>query len=226
MNDTLALLIQFAFTLPVLLFSLTFHEVSHGYVALRLGDQTARLHKRLSPNPLRHLDVFGSLLLVLTFLFSRGTFMYGWAKPVPVHPGNFKSPQRGMMWVGLAGPLSNLVLAIAAVALLRLFFPDPPLSSSGFWHNLPMLVIFRVFQLNIILMVVNLIPIPPLDGSRVIGAFLPTSLYTKWAQIERYGLAILFLLFFAIPGFNQALQLVIEPIYKFFLPSGWVDALF
>ncbi|MEK6536622.1 MAG: site-2 protease family protein, partial [Actinomycetota bacterium] len=98
------LLIQLAVTAPVLLFSMTLHEVSHGYMAYRLGDRTAASQKRLSLNPLRHLDPFGTLLLVMTFIFSAGRMMFGWAKPVPVNPGNFKSHQRGMAWVGIAGP--------------------------------------------------------------------------------------------------------------------------
>jgi len=213
---TTTLLLQFAVTLPALLFSMTFHEVSHGYIAYRLGDETAMRQKRLSLNPLRHLDPFGSLLLVLTFLISRGTWMFGWAKPVPVNPGNFKSHQRGMMWVGMAGPLANFMLAAIAAFVLRWFFPTPT------YDLLPM-VILRIFQLNVILMIFNLIPVPPLDGSRIVGAFLTRKAYIKWIQLDQYGMLFIMLLLFVLPSVGLNLFYLIEPVYRLFLPLAWIQ---
>ncbi|MFA6001827.1 MAG: site-2 protease family protein [Thermoleophilia bacterium] len=215
---TSTLLLQFAITLPALLFSMTFHEVSHGYIAYRLGDETAMRQKRLSLNPLRHLDPFGSLLLVMTFLISRGTWMFGWAKPVPVNPGNFKSHQRGMMWVGMAGPLANFMLAALAAFVLRWFFPIPT-------NDLLPIVIFRIFQLNVILMVFNLIPVPPLDGSRIVGAFLTKKTYIKWIQLDQYGMLFIMLLLFVLPSAGFSILYLIEPVYRLFLPTAWIHAI-
>lgn len=211
---TTTLLLQFAITLPALLFSMTFHEVSHGYIAYRLGDETAMRQKRLSLNPLRHLDPFGSLLLVLTFLISQGTWMFGWAKPVPVNPGNFKSHQRGMMWVGMAGPLANLILAAISAFVLWWFFPNPS-------NDLLPIVILLIIKLNVILMVFNLIPVPPLDGSRIVGAFLTRKAYIKWIQLDQYGMLFIMFLLFVLPSLGLSILYLIEPVFRLFLPIAW-----
>ncbi|MBK5226759.1 MAG: site-2 protease family protein [Thermoleophilia bacterium] len=208
------LLIQLAVTAPVLLFSMTLHEVSHGYMAYRLGDWTAASQKRLSLNPLRHLDPFGTLLLVMTFIFSAGRMMFGWAKPVPVNPGNFKSHQRGMAWVGIAGPSANLLLAGVSALVLNIFYPDPA-STSGL---LP-IAIFRIFQLNVILMVFNLIPVPPLDGSRIVGAFLTPRSYIKWIKLDQYGQFFIMALLLIMLNFGNGFYTIIMPIYQLFLPG-------
>lgn len=210
MND---LLLQLAVTAPVLLFSMTFHEVSHGYMAYRLGDKTAKNLKRLSLNPLQHLDPLGSLMLAVTFLFSNGAMLFGWAKPVPVNPGYFKSHQYGMMWVGMAGPAANLLLAAVAALALNIFYPDPE-----FVEGLIPISIFRIFQLNVILMVFNLIPVPPLDGSRIVGALLPPKSYIKWVQLDRYGMMFVMILLLVMLNTN-ALSSIIRPIYQLFLPG-------
>ncbi|MBI5871178.1 MAG: site-2 protease family protein [Actinobacteria bacterium] len=207
------LLLQLAVTAPVLLFSMTFHEVSHGYMAYRLGDRTAKNLKRLSLNPLQHLDPLGTLMLAVTFLFSNGAMLFGWAKPVPVNPGYFKSHQYGMMWVGMAGPAANLLLAALAALALNVFYPDPDLV-----EGLIPISIFRIFQLNVILMVFNLIPVPPLDGSRIVGALLPPKSYIKWVQLDRYGMMFVMLLLLVMLNTNM-LSSVIRPIYQLFLPS-------
>lgn len=206
------LLIQLAVTAPVLLFSMTLHEVSHGYMAYRLGDRTAASQKRLSLNPLRHLDPFGTLLLVMTFIFSSGRMMFGWAKPVPVNPGNFKSHQRGMAWVGIAGPSANLLLAGISALLLNIFYPD-------FGDGLLPIAILRIFQLNVILMVFNLIPVPPLDGSRVVGAFLTPRSYIKWIKLDQYGQFFIMALLLIMLNFGNVLYSIILPIYQLFLPG-------
>jgi len=207
------LLLQLAVTAPVLLFSMTFHEVSHGYMAYRLGDKTAKNLKRLSLNPIQHLDPLGTLMLVATFLFSNGGMMFGWAKPVPVNPGNFKSHQRGMAWVGLAGPSANLLLAGISALVLNIFYTD-------FHGGLLPFAILRIFQLNVILMVFNLIPVPPLDGSRVVGAFLTTRSYIKWIKLDQYGQFFIMALLLIMLNFGNVLYSIILPIYQLFLPGS------
>ena len=155
------LLRQFLYTLPFLLLSLVLHEMAHGWVAWLLGDMTARDHGRLSPNPLRHLDLWGTAMLFLTFLGSNGSFFFGWAKPVPIAPWNFKHPQRGMMLVGAAGPAMNLAIAGVAAGLAWLLYPGASLAV--------LRAVDLTFALNVILALFNLIPIPPLDGSRIVG---------------------------------------------------------
>jgi len=165
---------------PILLLSLTLHELAHGYVAYRLGDPTAKRMGRLSLNPIRHLDPIGTAMFFITFLFS--SFVFGWAKPVPVSPYYFKNRQKGMALVGIAGPATNFVVAIAFIlALNGLRFE---------FMSFPFRLFLLVFQVNVILGIFNLIPVPPLDGSRVLGAFLPKEAYEKWVALDRYGMFI------------------------------------
>lgn len=161
---------------PAILFGLTIHEFSHGYVADRLGDPTARMLGRLTLNPLRHLDLFGTLALFL--------FRFGWAKPVPINPRNFRNPARDMAMSSLAGPGANFVVAAVAGILLRAIGLA---GIGGFLFEL-----LRWFVLiNLILCFFNLIPIPPLDGSRLLYYFLPPRYAAGYAQLERYGFLIL-----------------------------------
>lgn len=205
------LLIQFIIISPALLVSMVFHEVAHGYVAYRLGDQTAKRQGRLSLNPIRHLEVFGTLVLFLTFFGSGGRMLFGWAKPVPINPRFFHSPQQGMMLVGAAGPFANFLLAlISALALENLEITNHWLAVG----------LFRIFQLNIILMVFNLIPVPPLDGSRILGGFLPKKAYFRWMQLDQYGMLFIMLLLFLLMGpMSGVLYEVITTLYRIFLPS-------
>ena len=172
------LLLRFLITLPLLLVSLVIHELAHGWVAWKLGDPTAKLHGRLTLNPLKHLDVWGTIALVVTFVGSGGSFFFGWAKPVPVDPRYFKDPQRGMMLVGAAGPAANFVLALVAAGLVWLTYT---------WSLFAAQALALAFVLNVVLGVINLVPIPPLDGSRVVGGFLPRDLYVRWVDLDRYG---------------------------------------
>lgn len=204
------LILEFVITLPALLFSLVFHEVAHGIMALRLGDKTAYQRGRLSPNPLKHLDSFGSLVLFLTYFTSGGRMMFGWAKPVPVNPAYFKNPQRGMGWVGLAGPTANFMLAAASALLLENWFHA---------DGLLQLAIFNVFRLNVILMLFNLLPVPPLDGSRILGAFLGKKTYMRWIQLDRYGMLFVMVLLFVLLSFQGPFQELIRTLYRVFLPS-------
>lgn len=207
------LLLQFLITLPALLVSLVFHEVAHGYMAARLGDNTAKRLGRLSLNPLKHLDTFGTLVLFLTFFTSGGRMLFGWAKPVPINPGQFTrmSPQRGMMWVGAAGPFANLVIVAASALILE--------NLTGI-NEFVTIALFRVFQLNVILMVFNLMPVPPLDGSRIVGGLLPPQAYMSWARLDRYGMLFVMLFLFLLIGPLQPVFIgVLTALYNLFLPS-------
>lgn len=177
--------------IPAILIALTFHELSHGFVAYRLGDTTAKSQGRLSLNPLHHLDPIGTLCLLFVG--------FGWAKPVPVNPYALnKKPHSGMAWVAAAGPASNLCMALIGGILLLLYLKFVGygwLFGSGFSAELYFGLFFIYFiQINIVLMVFNLIPVPPLDGSRIISAFLPTGARVRYNMIERYGTVIMLLL--------------------------------
>ncbi len=181
--------IDLIFSVAILIMSVVIHEVSHGYVANALGDPTAKYAGRLTLNPLKHLDFFGSFLVpMITFLI--GGFIFGWAKPVPYNPYNLKNQKWGPAAVGAAGPASNFLVAIVFGLLIRYgpVFAAIPAS----FIQIAALIVF----INIILGVLNLIPIPPLDGSKVLFAFLSN----KWRQIqeflERYGFFILLIFIF------------------------------
>ena len=178
--------------LPMGLIAITVHEVSHGYVAYLLGDPTAHNAGRLTLNPVPHFDPIGTLMILFVG--------FGWAKPVPVNPAYFREPQKGMMYTALAGPASNLILAILFGLLLKasLFLPE------GVVEPVVRFVSFGI-MINIILMAFNLIPIPPLDGSRVMAYLLPPDLSMRYQELERYGLIPVLLVVFVLPwltGFN------------------------
>ena len=165
-----------------LVFSIIIHEVAHGYVAYRLGDPTAKDANRLTLNPLPHIDLMGSILLPLFLIIVRSPVLLGWAKPVPFDPRYFRDVKKGVMLVGLAGPASNLILAAMAGVILRII---PPGGIIGFF-------LVQVCLINVILAVFNLIPIPPLDGSRVVIKFLPPNMLPGYLSLERYGFIIIF----------------------------------
>jgi Zn-dependent protease len=206
-------LLLLAFLLPILLGSMMAHEVSHGYVAYRLGDPTAKMHGRLTANPLRHLDPLGTIMFVVTYLI--GPFVFGWAKPVPINPYHFRNHQRGMMIVGLAGPAANFAVAVVLAIFLNLL--EPSLNRGGMLFE----VLFLAFQVNVVLGIFNLVPIPPLDGSRVMGGFLPPNLYRQWADLDRYGMLFIFVIIFLLndPFFSllsegfRAVSRVLLPAY-------------
>lgn len=180
---------------PALL-GIILHEVAHGWVAARLGDPTARFMGRLTLNPLPHVDPMGLLVFALTSL--SGSFVFGWAKPVPVDPRYFRDPAKGMMLVALAGPLTNFILAvICGSLLLALLLTMPPDVWAGYSSY-----VFAVSSLQAGIVInfglgwLNLLPVPPLDGSKVLAYFLPSRIAWRFMQIERYGFIILIVLLF------------------------------
>ncbi|WPD24643.1 MAG: site-2 protease family protein [Candidatus Electrothrix scaldis] len=186
LNSTIQQLILSA---PPLLFALTFHELAHGYVAWKLGDPTAKEQGRLTMNPLKHLDPFG----VLAFIIMR----IGWAKPVPVNPRYFRNPQQGMLLTALAGPVANIILAIVSAVLVKILGAIP--ISSHLIYNVikPMYDMMLVsVWINVMLAVFNFLPIPPLDGSKILMGILPPEQAMGFARLEPYGFLIILVLFY------------------------------
>ena len=165
------------------LLCITFHEVSHGYVAYRLGDTTAKDAGRLTLNPLKHIDPMGLLMMVV--------FKFGWAKPVPVNPNYFKKPKQGMALTALAGPVSNFLLALLMLLAARIFC-DVAAYSEANQRILDFLLMVALLSIGLGLF--NLLPIPPLDGSKVVAILLPDRLYVQLMRYERYGMILLLLL--------------------------------
>lgn len=202
--------------IPVL-FAITLHEAAHGYVARLLGDPTADLAGRISLNPMRHIDPVGTVavplfLLLAAKLMGGAGFIFGWAKPVPVNWSRLKRPKQDILWVALAGPAANFVMAFLWTLALKLVLMAGA-AATGFWAQMAIAGI----QINIVLMVFNLLPIPPLDGGRIVYSLLPTQWAQPYARIEPYGMLIVLLLIF-----SGILWAVIQPViwffYRFF---GW-----
>ena len=171
-----------------ILICLIIHEVSHGLAAYFLGDPTAKQNHRLSLNPLRHLDLFGTLMMVAVG--------FGWAKPVPVDPRYFKKPKQGMAITALAGPVSNFVLAFLSAIAVNALSGAMTVKGQGTVLYTAARFFYLMVLLNIGLGIFNLIPFPPLDGSKVVAMFLPDQAYVKWMRLERYGMIVLMVLLF------------------------------
>jgi Zn-dependent protease len=194
------------FSLIVLLFSVIIHELAHGYVAQSLGDPTAKYQGRLTLNPLKHLDPFGSVILPLLLFISGSPILVGWAKPVPINPYNFKDQKWGTFKVSLAGPLTNLALAVFFGLLIRLI-------PSTFFAVVPGMFIILSFivHINIILAIFNLVPIPPLDGHWILFKFIPYQFEYIKNFLQQYGIFIL--IFFIFLGGLQAVSGVTDMIF-------------
>ena len=198
-----------------LLFAVTFHEVAHGWVAYRLGDPTAKWSGRLTLNPLKHLDPMGSFLLPLMLFFFRSPIIFGYAKPVPVNFNNLANRRRGMILVAAAGPAVNMLCAFLSGLLFRQLVAISPWWGksifSGVFMDLTSMLKYSVV-INVILAIFNMIPIPPLDGGRVLAGLLPPAQAALLARVERFGIiVVLFLLL------THSLDGIIGPILKLFL---------
>jgi len=188
-----AILAASAWVLPILL-AITLHEAAHGFVAHWLGDDTAWRLGRVSLNPFKHIDPFGTIVLPAMLLLLRSPFLFGYAKPVPVNFGALRNPRRDMVWVAAAGPATNLLLATAAALLAHLVGFVPAGGREWVLQNLQNAII-----INVVLAVFNMIPLPPLDGGRVAVGLLPNALALPLARLERYGMLILIGLIFILP---------------------------
>ncbi len=198
--------------LPVLL-AVTLHEAAHAYAAQLLGDDTAARMGRLSLNPLRHVDLFGTVLLPAFLLLVGAPFIFGWAKPVPVAFHRLRDPRFGMVLVALAGPLSNLAQAILAALAMHLTVRLPEPWLSWFGENLANAVI-----VNVVLAAFNMLPLPPLDGGRVVTGLLPPRLGWRFGRLERYGLLILLLVIFLVPMIAREFGYAFNPLAMVLLP--------
>ena len=186
------------------LFAITCHEVSHGYVAWRYGDPTARMMGRLTLNPLKHIDIIGTLMIVFIGI--------GWAKPVPVVYENLRHPRRDMIWVAAAGPVTNIIIAVISAVVLRMIvtYANPAASGSPLAMMVEPVVLMLAFSvyINLLLAIFNMIPIPPLDGGRVLTGVLPWRQANALSRLEPYGMMIIIVLVF----FTNIFSTIISPI--------------
>ncbi|MCP1833854.1 Zn-dependent protease [Bradyrhizobium sp. USDA 4518] len=192
--------------LPVVI-AITFHEAAHGFVAHRLGDDTAWQLGRVSFNPLKHIDPFGTLILPAVLLFAHSPFLFGYAKPVPVNFRKLNHPKLDMVWVALAGPATNIILAIAAALAFHALPLVPADAAKWTADNLK-----NAFLINIVLAIFNMMPIPPLDGGRVAVGLLPRPLAIPLARLEPYGMLILIGLLILLPVIGQQVGLNLDVI--------------
>ena len=208
--DPVQMIIQMLYFIPIALITIVVHECSHGYIAYKLGDPTAKMMGRLTANPIKHIDPFGLIMFVVVG--------FGWAKPVPINPRYFKNPKKGMAITAAAGPISNILMAVAGAVIVNI------LAILAYLFNLHNVILTSAFNflsyfimLNVWFAVFNLIPIPPLDGSRIVSYFLSPKLSYYYNYVERYGFIVLILLlnlgrFSKYLDFTVPLQVV----------SGWV----
>ena len=190
-----------------LLFAITLHEAAHGWTASKLGDHTARMMGRVTLDPTKHIDPIGTIAIPLVLLISSSGFIFGWAKPVPINFNALRNGKNGMIWVALAGPGANIVMAVCWLFVMIIAI------------NMNIAVLIEMGRIgilvNCVLAVFNLLPIPPLDGSRVISALLPNRLAYQYNQLEQYGLYILLGLMF-LGGFNYLVRPWVELILGWF----------
>lgn len=218
--ETASILRQLALSALPVLVAITFHELSHGFVANRLGDPTAKMLGRLTLNPFAHIDLFGTIILpFMLLIFTNGQFVFGYAKPVPVNPMNFKDPSKGMAITAAAGPLTNLLIAFLSIMLLRFFI----LPLSGVFPGaiasktlVPIALMLEAsITINIVLAAFNLMPIPPLDGGRVVVGLLPQRQAVSFSKLEPFGFIIVIILiatgiasYFIVPLVNLFMSIL------------------
>lgn len=184
-------LIGILISIAIFAVAIAAHEFAHGWVAHKLGDSTAKYMGRLTLNPLAHIDPIGTVILPILLIMMRSPVMFGWAKPVPINFLNLRHPKRDMIWVGLAGPVANITLAFLMAALFRFF----SISNDSLLQQL----IVTAILINLVLAAFNLIPVPPLDGSRILFGLLPRRYAFEYIRLENYGfLVILILLYFGL----------------------------
>ncbi len=199
---------------PSVVLAITLHEAAHGYVAKHFGDTTAYMLGRVSLNPAKHIDPIGTILLpIVTLAF--GGFLFGWAKPVPVNFNNLRRPKQDMLWVAFAGPGSNLVQALAWALLARVLTESTSGAAAGYWQQ----VAEGGIAVNVMFAVLNLLPVLPLDGGRIVMSLLPNPLAYRYSGLERYGLVILLVLMFTgALGWmlGPPVMLTMEALYSLF----------
>lgn len=211
-----------------IMFAVVCHEVAHGFIAWHFGDPTARMLGRLTLNPLRHIDLMGTIVVPVLLILSHSGILFGWAKPVPVVFQNLRNPKRDMIWVAAAGPITNILLATVSAFALRaiIYFTNPASSGSPQIMLIEPVVLMLSYSvyINLLLAIFNMLPLPPLDGGRVLVGLLPVRPSNALARVEPYGFIILIAVVFILPRYFgiDIFQLLIRPLLSLgvFLLAG------